>query len=194
MSLHTGTISPTRKPFWRRERFWRFTLPVAAAVALVASGLVVYDRVFGSNGSPNAKNGWGVTYPTPVKPRTVKLDPSVRPLVRRFVETAVARRNVVSAYGISGPEIRQDQTRKEFAAGNIAVVPYLITAKSTIRILRVDYSYANRARVEVFLVTPGYKIHSPHTFFADLVKRGGRWYVNTWVPRWTPPIPTAPGR
>jgi len=194
MSLHTGTISTGRKPFYRREKFWRVTLPITAAVCVVVAGLLVYNAIYGSNGSPNAKNGWGVTYPVPVKPKTVKLDPAVRPLIRQFVLTAVARRNVASAYALSGPEIRQGQTRAEFAKGNIAVVPYPITKRSKIRIIKIDYSYAQRARLQVFLVTPDMKVHSPHTFFADLIKSHGRWYVNTWVPRWTPPIPTAPGR
>jgi hypothetical protein len=35
--------------------------------------------------------------------------------------------------------------------------------------------------------------NSPHTFFVNLVKQHGKWYVNDWVPRWTPPIPVTPG-
>ncbi len=123
---------------------------------------------------------------------SVRLDPAVRPLVRRFVATAVARKDLAAAYAISGPAIRQGETLAQFAAGSIPVVPYAIDATSSVTFLRVDESQPASARLEVFLATPDRAVNSPHTFFVDLIKRRGRWYVNGWTPRWTPPIPTLP--
>lgn len=193
MGMQLGTLTAARKPFWRRQQFWRVTLPSLAALAAAVSGLLVYNSIYRSNGISNAKNGWGVTYPVPTKLKTVKLDPAVRLLVQRFVHTAVARRSLAAAYALSGPEIRQGMTVRQFLSGNIAVVPYTIRDNTKITI-RVDSSHVHQAQLEVFLVTPGVKEHSPHTFYADVLERGGRWYVNSWVPRWTPPIPTQPGR
>jgi len=187
--MHTSSIPVARKPFWRRQQFWRVALPVATGLAVLIAGLVVYQQVYGSNGVSNAKNGWGVSYPPPAKPKTVKLDPQIRGIVRRFIDTAVARRNLDVAYAISGPAIRQGMTRAQFGTGRIPVVPYPVTAKTKIT-MKLDYSFATKARLQAFVVTPDRKVKSPHTFFVDLVKHGNTWLVNSWVPRWTPPIPT----
>lgn len=187
--------SVARTPLWRRQQFWRVALPVTAVLAAIIAGLLVYNSIYGSNGQPESQSGWGVTYPTPKPPKTVKLDAAVRPIVRRFVATAVARKDLAAAYAISGPQIRQEQTLKQFLKGNIAVVPFDVDARTTVKFLSVNQSYAGSARLQVFLVTPGRTVtNSPHTFWVDLIKRQGRWYVNGWQPRWTPPIPTLPGR
>lgn len=188
-------MSIARKPLWRRQQFWRVTLPVVAALAVVVAALLVYDSIYGSNGSPNAAKGWGVTYPAPAKPKPVKLDPGARAVVRRFVATAVARKDLATAYRLSGPEIRQGMTRAQFEQGQIAVVPFPVDARTTVKVTKIDYSYENRAQLELELGTPGRKVsNSPHTFYANLIKQHGTWFVNSWVPRWTPPIPTDPGR
>lgn len=192
MSAHPASVG--RKPVWRRAEFWRVALPVVAVLAALVAGLLVYNSFYGSNGQPESQKGWGVTYPTPKSPKTVKLDPAVRPLVQRFLMTAVARKDLAVAYAISGPQIRQEQTLKQFLKGNIAVVPYDVDAKTRARIVKIDHSYASSAQLEVFLDTPGRTVtNSPHTFFVDLIKRQGQWYVNAWTPRWTPPIPALPG-
>ena len=194
MSVQQGTVHLTQRPLWRRQQFWRIALPVLAVVAVIAAALIVYQEIYGSNGTPNAKNGWGKTYPTPKKPPTVKLDASIRPLVDRFVDTAVARNDLAAAYPISGPAVRQGMSLKQFMTGNIAVIPFDVDAKTKVNVLKVNYSYANRAELRVYLNTPGRKVeNSPHTFTVDLLKRNGRWLVNGWVPLWTPPIPTDPG-
>ena len=195
MSAHPTSVHVSGKPFWRRGRFWRVALPVAAGVSALVAGLLVYNSIYGSNGQPESLTGWGVTYPVPTNPKHVKLDPAVRPLVRRFVATAVARKNLAAAYAISGPEIRQEQTLRQFTKGNIAVVPFDVDSKTKVVFVKVDHSYRNDAQLEVFLATPGRNVtNSPHTFFVNLIKQNGRWFVNGWQPRWTPPIPVVPGR
>jgi hypothetical protein len=189
---YSSTLSIGRKPFWRRQKFWRIALPVLAGVAALAAVIVVLNSVLGSSGQPNASEGWG-NYSTATTPKTVKLDPSVRPLIRRFVQTAVARQNLADAYGISGPAITQGMSLKEWLTGNIAVVPFDVDSRTKVEIT-VGYSYADRAQLKVFLATPGRSVkNSPHSFYADVVKHDGKWFVNGWVPRWTPPIPTNPG-
>lgn len=190
-----GTIHLAQRPLWRRQQFWRVALPTLAGLAVIVAGLVVYQALYGSNGTPNAKNGWGTTYSTPKAPPTVKLDASVRPLVHEFVQTAVARNDLATAFKISGPAVRQGMTLKQFLTGNIAVIPFDVDSKTTVSVMKVDYSYANRAELQVLVNTPGRAVtNSPHTFIVNLIKRQDRWYVNGWVPLWTPPIPTDPGK
>jgi hypothetical protein len=192
MSAHPAGVA--RKPVWRRPQFWRAALPVASVLAALIAGILVYNSIYGSNGQPESQTGWGVTYPAPKPPKTVKLDPTIRPLVQRFVMTAVARKNLDAAYAISGPEIRQGQTLKQFRQGNIAVVPFDVDARTRARVTKIDHSYATSVQLEVFLDTPGRNVtNSPHTFYVNLLKQHGRWFVNGWTPRWTPPIPSLPG-
>jgi hypothetical protein len=176
------------RPPWRRPEFWKVAAPVLGVFVALVLGLVAYQMAYGSNGQPNSVTGWGVTYPTPTKPPHVPLNQSVRGIVHRFVFTAVARKNLDVAYAISGPQIRQGQTLKQFLQGNIAVVPFDVDSKTKVKILKVDYSYATQARLEVFLATPGRRVtNSPHSFYANLVKQGNKRYINDWVPRWTSP-------
>jgi phage tail tape-measure protein len=175
-------------PFWRREQVWRVVLPVAAAAAVVAALLIVLDYSYGSNGVPNAAAGWGTTYATPKPPKTVKLEHQAQVIATKFVRTAVARKNLDVAYQISGPHVREGMTLKQFMTGAIPVVPYKVTSKTTAS-MKIDKSYATTAQVELYLATPG---HRGRDFYVDLVKKNGKWFVDGWVPRGTPPIPTLP--
>jgi len=161
MAESTRPVSVARTPLWRRRRFWRAALPAGTVVAAVVAAVLVYDSIYGSKGQPQSQTGWGVTYPAPAPARSVRLDPAVRPLVRRFVATAVARKNLAAAYAISGPAIRQGQTLGQFLQGNIAVVPFAIDARTSVSFLSVDVSQPASAQLEVFLVTPDRKVKSP---------------------------------
>jgi hypothetical protein len=182
--LRADQVSVSRTPFWRRQGFWRIALPIAAALAVIGAILVIIQVSVGSDGTPNAAAGWGVTYATAKPPKTVKFDPAAQAVATKFVNTAVARKNLDVAYRISGPGVREGMTLKQFLTGNIAVVPYKVTSKTSAH-MKIDKSYATRAQVELYLVTPGY---AGRDFYVDLVKKNG------WVPRGTPPIPTDPGR
>ncbi|HUK99037.1 MAG TPA: hypothetical protein VLV46_15395 [Gaiellaceae bacterium] len=188
--LSVDHASVARTPFWRRSGFWRVALPVAAGLSVILAILVIIQVSVGSNGSPNAATGWGVTYPAPKPQKTVKLDPAAQRVATKFVSTAVARKNLDVAYLISGPGVREGMTLKQFLTGNIAVVPYKITKKTTAS-MKIDKSYKTSAQLELYLVTPG---HAGRDFYVDLVKKNGKWFVDGWVPRGTPPIPTDPGR
>jgi hypothetical protein len=188
--LRADHVSVSRTPFWRRESFWRIALPITAALVVIGAVLVILQLSFGSNGTPNAAAGWGVTYAPPKPPKTVKFDPAAQRVATKFVNTAVARKNLDVAYRLSGPGVREGMTLKQFMTGNIAVVPYPVTSKTSAN-MKIDKSYATSAQVELYLTTPGY---DGRDFFVDLVKKNGKWLVDGWVPRGTPPIPTDPGR
>jgi hypothetical protein len=187
--LRPDHVSVGASPFYRRQSFWRVALPVAAAFAVIAAILVILQVTQGTNGTPNAVTGWGVTYAKPKAPKTVKFDPRAQVIATKFVRTAVARKNLAAAYAISGPGIREGMTLKQFMTGNIPVVPYTVTPKTQAH-MKIDKSYANKATVELYLVTapdPG------KDFYVDLIKKDGKWMVDSWMPRGTPPIPVNTG-
>jgi hypothetical protein len=191
MSVHASQAHPSRKPLWRRQTFWKVTLPVVAGLAAIFAGIVVYNAFYGSNGLSLNNNG---TLPkeAPI-PKTVKLDKSVHGLILQFVKTAVARKNLGEAYRLIGPGLREGITLKQWEEGNVTVVPYPVDNKTTLAYEKPDYSYATKARVQVHVVTPDEptqtRAQPTNTFFVTVVKRQGRWLVDNWVPRWTPPIP-----
>ena len=191
MSVHASQAHPSRKPLWRRQSFWKITLPVIAALAAIGAGLVVYNSYFGSGGLTVNNNG--VLPKEPPTPKTVKLDKTVHGLVLHFVKTAVARKDLAESYRLIGPDLREGITLKQWEAGNITVVPYPVDAKTTLAWEKPDYSYATSARVQVHVVTPDKpnqtRAQPTNTFFVSLVKKNGHWLVDNWVPRWTPPIP-----
>jgi hypothetical protein len=178
-------ISISRTPLWRRQQFWRIVLPTLAVACAVGAAVLVYNAFVGSSGVSQSKTGWGVTYPEPKKPKTVPLAPEAKAVARRFVQTAVARKNLREAYAFSGPAIREGMTLKQWLTGNIAVVPYTVNDATSAR-MAVDESYAKSAKLELLLDTPK---HKPALFFMDLVKKKGKWFVNSWVPRASIPIP-----
>jgi hypothetical protein len=175
--------APVKKPGWRKALPW--------IVGVVAVGLIV-----GILGWRYANTGHSTAAPLtnfPAKdvsqvPPTVKLPPAATRVARRFIETAVARKNLPQAYELVTNQIRQGQSLQEWNTGNIAVVPYPVDAVQYAP-MKIDFSYPNEALVEIALLPKkGAKVRGL-LFQMDLVKRDGKWLVNTWAPRSSPPVP-----
>lgn len=180
----SSRASISHKPIWRRQQFWRIALPSLAVACAIVAGLLVYNA-FVETHHVGQQAGSQTTYPDAPKPKSVKFDPLARDVAKRFILTAVARRNLEQAYAIAGPQVREGMTLKQWKTGNIAVVPYKVNA-STQANIKIDESYAESAKLEVLMSTPGVK---SQIFFLDLIKKKGLWLVNAWVPRSPPPIP-----
>jgi len=81
---------------------------------------------------------------SPKVPPTVKLPQGATTVARRFIESAVARKNLVDSYSIVTEQIRQGQTLKSWKTGIIAVVPYpVIDVKYAP--MKIDFSYPGRS-------------------------------------------------
>lgn len=131
---------------------------------------------------------------TSVQP-SVPLAPEARQVVVRFIKTAVMRRNLAEAWKISGPQIRQDLTLKEWLKGNIPVVPYPNAAVDRSPV-KITWSHPTEAGLEVVLQPkPGSK-EKPQLFFVNVIKQGSgsraKWLVDYWAPYAPPPIPSNP--
>jgi hypothetical protein len=183
--------------FEHRERIrkpgWRKALPWILGAALVAAAVAVLVVKFSNTGeSTETPLSTVAADDRSAVPKTAKLDPAARTVARRFVQTAVARKNLAAGYELAGPAIRQGQSLKEWMTGNIAVVPYPVDAVDYAP-MKIDYSYAREAQIEVALLptdkaqTEGVK---PQLFIATLIKdKQNKWLVNSWVPRSSTPVP-----
>ena len=183
MSSLTGTLNSPRAQ--RR-------LLIASAIVLVA-GIVAVAVAFSRNQGdvkPTERQGVGVTDVSKV-PGNVKLSSGARKTAQEFILTAVARKNLRRAYALSGPQITQGQTLKEWMTGNIAVIPFPVD-ELQVATTKIDYSYKDSAALEVALVPKKGAGVKATIFYMDLIKRRGKWLVNSWVPRSAPEIPLAP--
>jgi hypothetical protein len=174
---------PVKKPTWRKA------LPWAVGVGAVAGGIAALIIFVGNTGHSTATP----LSDKPAKdvsqvPKTIKLDPAARRVARDFILTAVARKNLRHAYTLVGPGIKQGQTMKEWMTGNIAVVPYPVDQLDYAP-MKIDFSYPNEAMIEIALLPrDGAKIR-PQLFMAYLKKINGKWVVDAWTPRSSPPVP-----
>jgi hypothetical protein len=167
-------------------------LLVLAALVLVA-GVIAAVAAFSRNQGdvrPVARQGVGVKDVSKT-PSSVTLGTGARRAAQEFILTAVARKNLRRAYALAGPQIKQGQSLKEWMTGNIAVVPYPVD-ELRVATQKIDYSYENSAALEIALVPKKGADVKPLIFYMDLIKRNGKWLVNSWVPRSAPEVPVAP--
>ena len=172
-----------RRPGWQKALPW--VLGVVLVGALIAVGII-----WSNTGTPvdNKLTNQPAVDVSKVPP-TVKLQPGATKVARQFIRTAVARRDLNSAYDIVTEEIKQGQSRASWNTGNIAVVPYPVDALDFAP-MKIDFSYPAEAQIEVALLPrKGVKGVKGQLFIMDLVKRDGKWFVNAWVPRSAPPVP-----
>ncbi|HVC87452.1 MAG TPA: hypothetical protein VNC40_08505 [Gaiellaceae bacterium] len=114
-------------------------------------------------------------------------------LARRFIETAVARKNLDVAYTLVHADLKGALTRRQWDTGNIPVITYEAQNAQTAA-FTVDYSYATSALLEVDLVARPHTETRPHLLFYLGLKRASKnapWLVNYWQPHWRPPVPMA---
>jgi hypothetical protein len=127
---------------------------------------------------------------------TVPLAPEAREVVVKFIRTAVMRKDLAEAWKISGPQLRQDLTLRQWLSGNIPVVPYPDAAVNRSPV-KITWSHPTEAGLEVVLQpAPGSK-EKPQLFFVGVLKQGSgsqaKWVVDYWAPYAPPPIPTDGG-
>jgi hypothetical protein len=102
-------------------------------------------------------------------------------VMSRFIETAVARRQLDDAYDMAAPELRGRLTRAAWRTGNIPVVPFPSVG---IYDMTLDYSYDGDVAFDVALIgnRGGVK-----TFLVELKQAGkgqsAPWRVAAWVPK-----------
>jgi hypothetical protein len=123
----------------------------------------------------------------------VPLERAARLVAGRFVLTAVQRKNLGEAWKLSGAQLRQGLSYKQWLTGNIPVVPFLSEIK--LAPMKVDLSSKNYALLEVILV-PKKASARPEIFTIEVAAIGKgtkrHWVVTSWAPRSRPTIPNNP--
>jgi hypothetical protein len=178
--MQSSSASKLSSPRTQRWLLWISAAVLAAGVAAV---LIAFFRNTGSS-EPQVVSNQPVQT-VPATPKHVKADPAVKEVAGKFILTAVQRQNLDQAWPLVGPGIRQDLTYKQWLTGNIPVVPFL--KKIKLAPMKVDISQKNYALLEVVLLP--FKGRG-EIYDIELIKRQGKWLVNSWVPRTHPTIPT----
>jgi hypothetical protein len=170
------------RPGWQKALPW--VVAVVAVGAAIAAGII-----WSNTGHSTAQPLTNVPADDRSQvPPTVKLTPGATQVARQFIRTAVARKNLAAAYTIVTDEIRQGQSLKSWNTGNIAVIPYPVDAVKYAP-MKIDFSYPNEAQIEVALLPKAGSKVKGQLVLMDLVKRDGKWLVNSWVPRSVAPVP-----
>jgi hypothetical protein len=168
-------------PRFRRRLTW-------LAVLLVIAGLITLAATkYANTGASNA---------TPLidKPATVYRVPARMHLTTRdrnelfavtsqFVQTAVVRKHLDSAWSMLGPEMKVGQTRASWDTGFNNVVPFKADG---IGLFSVLYAYQNDVAIDTGLVSGKGQGWSAKTFTIELKRYPGRphqWLVASWVPK-----------
>lgn len=120
------------------------------------------------------------------------LPQEARRVAVRFIQTAVARKNLEEAWTLVGPNLRGGLSRKEWLTGNNPVVPYPI-AELEVAPYKVDEAYETSALLEVALLPRKGSGVRAQVFFLGLEKVGSgpeaHWVVDNWVPRASAVVP-----
>ena len=172
-------------------------LPWIGGTVLVA-GVVAFMLVFFRNTAETTapliqERGPAVLADKPGE--KVPLSEDAKAVARKFIRTAVARKNLAASWAITHPELRQGMSRKEWLTGNIPVTPYPVNTLE-VATMAIDESYARRAELQVALLPrKGAKI-KPQIFFLGMKKVGkgkkAHWTVYYWAPRVYTPRPVLP--
>jgi hypothetical protein len=171
-----------RKPGWQKALPW--------VVAVVLVGAAIAGGIIWSNTGKSTATPLTNQPATDVSkvPATVKLQPGAQKVARRFIETAVARKNLPEAYSLVTQQLKQGQSLKSWNTGNIAVIPYPVDAIKYAP-MKIDFSYPKEAQIQVALLPKAGTGVKAQLFIMDLVKRNGSWLVNSWVPKSSPMVP-----
>jgi hypothetical protein len=178
-------------PRAQRRFFWGsvvvFLIGVSAFIALV---------VFRGTGNayPDKFSNKPAQLATPEK--HVPITKAQIALARKFIRTAVLRKNIDASYDIVNVDLKGRLTRKQWDTGNIPVIDFPASNIDTAA-FQVDYSYQNEALLEVDLIAKAHTIARPELLFFLGLKRAGAketgpWQVSYWEPHWKPPVPAAP--
>jgi len=191
--MSSTATSPRPSKATRHVPLWRRALPWVGA-ALLLAGAIAALAVFVGNTASNPKEAFSdepavdVTKPQ----KSITVPPEVKAIAQKFIKTAVARKDLESAYTIVGPSIKQGMSLAEWKTGNIAVIPFPVD-KLDYAPFKVDYSHSRDVLMEVALLTKDGSGIKGQTFFIGIKKFGtgdkARWLVDNWVPRGSAPVP-----
>jgi hypothetical protein len=100
--------------------------------------------------------------------------------VRRFIATAVERNDVAASFSLVTPELRRGLSEREWATGDIPVIPFAAVDWQAFRLLFSDITGSvSYYRVHLRSEQPSY---GEADFWIGLEHRGGRWLISYFAP------------
>lgn len=178
MALHGLTTSRTLNR----------ALPWIAGAVLLVGALAFWQTTVKTKDSRETFSSEPVRNAT--APKTVPLAPEARQVVVKFIKTAVVRENLAEAWKISGPNIRQNMTLKQWMTGTIPVVPYPNAAVDRSPV-KITWSHPGEAGLEVVLEPKAGSREKPQLFFVNVIKPRAKWLVDYWAPYSPPEVPAS---
>jgi hypothetical protein len=173
-------------------RFQRKLLWAGGVVLAVGAVVVVATFVWTSpKAKPVAKGNGRVVRPT--KDVTVKFDPAAQKVGERFIETAVARKNLAASWQLVAPDLKSDFTLRRWESGNIPVVPYPADTSRKAPV-KIEYSYKDRVLLLILLEPKRGDKTKPQLFHLGLhafgTGKARHWLVDYWAPYGVPKVPS----
>lgn len=177
---------------------------ISSAVFVI--GLVVFLGIYFSRGTsaPAVVETPTVSSPKTSAPSSTKqAGPRVPPsaaafsVARTFLLTAVERKNLDTAYGIVGPNLKGGMSPAQWRKGNIPVTFYPASDAKTTQFV-VKSSHKNHLMLQVTLHPQRGSHVRPLAFWLGLDRVGGqkgkpaRWVVNYWLPDYSIPVRANP--
>lgn len=170
-----------------------------ASLGLLAAGIVALIVTVVLPSKSNALN----TPISNIPAQTVQNDPpaavdpeSIR-IARKFLLTAVVRKNLDWAYDNVHVDLKGRMTRQQWDKGNIPVIPFDAQNAETTAFIP-QFSLREEVEFEIALVPKQHAVYAgtrPLRFYIALRrehdKPNGRWLVSYFEPHWKPPIPLA---
>jgi len=184
---HTGTAGRLWESYGSRLLFFAGVVVLAVgSVVLLVTLLKEEDPSGPLPAQPNL---------TPAQKRMAQVDPEARKVAGKFILTAVARKNVDDSWSITHPSLRAGFTRREWASGDIPIVPYDVGSIDEAR-FRVDALEKNLIQLDVALLPKQGSKEKAALFKIGLVAVGKgaqrHWVVDYWGPGQSVPVPTPP--
>lgn len=168
-------------PRFRRRLAWSVGLPGTLATVVLIAVAVGNTGHSTATAIDRTKPAW--VYKTPPNMTLTKADRlELFKTSSQFVQTAVARKHLDSAWDLLGPEMKAGQTRASWDTGFNNVVPFKADGIQAWDIL---YSYDNDVAIDLSLVSRSKKDWAGKTFTLELKRSPGshRWLVAAWVPK-----------
>ena len=167
------------------------------SAAVFVGGLVVFLATrTGSETEERTTAAQPAAQPQARKQTPATLDAAAREVAGKFILTAVARTDLAASYELVHPDLRQGFTLAQWKTGEIPIVPSEVASIEQAR-FRVEEAYPNELLIEVALIPKQGSNGRAAVFQLGLKDTASgaarRWLVDYWMPRWSPPIPAAPG-
>jgi hypothetical protein len=176
-----------------QRRFFAVSLGVlvAGVVALVVFVVLPNDP---TKDQPLSNKNAQLAKKDPKRP----VDPQAVVVGRRFLLTAVVRKDLNWAYDHVHPSLKGTISRQEWNTGNIPVIP-CDAQNATTAAFVPKFSYQREVEFEVALIPKPHAVYcgtQPVRFYIELQREhdsvNGRWLVSYWEPHFRPAVHATP--